>query len=153
MARAIAAIFSVVVSGGVACSTSSEEFGIQVTDSTVEVIGEAPDSVIFSVTFVNLSSGEITFRGAGRSGGLDLEVRDAEGELVWRHLRGVVAAGPATPYSVPAGQTETWSLAWPVMDTTGVRVPPGTYSLVGLFGDDLDVPLRSTRPLFVTVSR
>jgi hypothetical protein len=153
MFRPIVAVCAVVVSGAAACSGTLEESGIQVTRAAVEAIGEAPDSVIFSVTFVNLSREEITFRGAGKAGGLDMEVRDSDGELVWRHLRGVVAAGPAAPYAVPSGRTETWTVAWPIVDTAGARVPPGTYSVVGFFGDDLDVPIRPTGPVSVTVNR
>jgi hypothetical protein len=145
MNRVILIALGLSLTVGVACLSDPEAPGIEITDSRVESLGAAPDSVVLSITFVNSSDEVVIFSGGpGDGGSMDVEVRNAAGEFVWSYLWGKIFAAIFIPYPIQAGQSETWSLAWPVVDTLGVRVAPGTYSVVGILGDDLNVPLRRT---------
>ncbi len=152
MVRVWSGLFGLVLAAVAGCSSSVEEVGIHVTASVAQPVGSAPDSVVFEVTFVNLGEESVTFGRGGPEVSLDVEVRGPEGEVVWRHLPEVVG-WPARPYTVPASATDTWRVTWPVVDDQGVRVPAGEYVMVGLLGDDLDVPVRETVPHAVTVHR
>ena len=148
MHRIYSIIAAVALIGG--CTGLLVESGITITDVSVRASGEAPDSVIVSIRFANLSDRPVTFR-AGKHASLDLEVRNDKGELVWRHLQGTVAE-PAMPHTLAAGSSETWLVSWPIVDFNGARVPAGMYTLVALLGDNLDIAIRRTAPVRVAIN-
>lgn len=62
--------------------------------------------------------------------GLDLEVRDEDGALVWQRIQGYLLSICAPGYEeLHRGETRRWSATWPLVDAAGQRVPPGTYRL------------------------
>jgi len=109
------------------------------------------DSVVLTVTTINLSDQPIEFS-TTRFLSFDMVVGVPDQGTTWRLLDGAFAAGPASPFTIEPGQSETWTATWPLIDSQGNRVLVGVYSITGVIGSDLNDPILETDPLIVGVA-
>jgi len=107
-----------------------EATGVAVTSVEVDPVPFVQDSVVMTVTATNVSLDTIVVNGA--TFGLDLEVRNSNGQVVWRRYDNLsfILIDDRTPFA--PGEERTATAAWDLRTGIGVRVPPGRYSLTGL---------------------
>lgn len=125
--------------------------GLTVVSATVtpdSAVGTS-DSVTLVVTTLNSSDRTIEFP-AGRPFAFDMIVSVPGQGITWRLMDGAFGS-PATPFSIAPGQSDTWTAVWPLVDSQGNRVAAGTYSVVGVIGQDLNAPILETNVLTVRV--
>ena len=101
-----------------------------VTEVDVVPAGPVSDSVVVSVVVQNRSRTPIRVPACF---GMDLEARNAAGELIWQRIPGYIL-GICAPEldEIMRGEQRAWSASWPLVDEDGRRVPPGTYRLTAV---------------------
>lgn len=129
MSRAI--FLTLVLSVSAACA--DEALGpdaLVITAVDISPSGPVTDSAVVTAHARNAALGTIR---VSKCFGLDLEVRNADGELVWRRYEGAVLAYCA-PGHVEIGPHEqrTWSATWLLVDQQDIPVPPGSYRLIAV---------------------
>lgn len=124
---------------------------LAITNVTVEPDGPATTEVVVTVRARNTSFAPIRIT---HCFGLDLEVRDAAGELVWRRVDGYWLALCASGYErLSPGESREWSAVWALRDHSDERVPAGTYELTAVLRELVVTDPRSSRsgPVSVVV--
>lgn len=107
--------------------------GLAVESAVVAPTGPAADSVVFTMTTINVSRRTVALPNVGDPRWLfDVFVWDSYRHVVWRR-HPYPFAGPSfdPPLSIAPGQRDEWTAVWHLASNEGLRVSPGTYWLVG----------------------
>lgn len=123
-------LFIAVVTVMAACTDPVGPEALVIQDVVVTPIGPATDSVAVSVHALNLSGAPVR---VSKCFGLDIEVRDASGDLVWRRVEGLYFLLCIDGYDeIAPYRVRDWSAAWGLVDRNGDPVPAGTYELTAV---------------------
>ena len=149
MARLVP-IFLLLLAAAACTSNPLGPKALTVTEVTLSASGPVSDSVAVTVRATNLSTGVVRVTNCF---GLDLEVRDADGELVWRRIDGTLLA-LCTPGGVTIGPLEEreWSATWWLVDSQDEEVAAGQYTITPILRELTVADVREVRAEAVTVT-
>lgn len=99
--------------------------------------------VVFLFRAVNIATAPVDLYLRGRDVTLDIEIMNAEGELVWRRLESAVIPAVVMLRTLSPGDTLEVRVAWDQRTSGGAVVPSGTYRVRALLLTEEPPPLAT----------